>query len=137
MVRWRARGGARGGGAAGGSASPAAGGASTLTAPKASAPKTKEQKRREAEARNRAYAALKDQRRRIAQLEAQMDADNARMAEIMALLSDPDFYVNEDSTSDVVAEHARLKQRLAQTEEEWMTLTEELEAEMARQAALS
>ena len=123
--------------ASGGAAAPTGGGAVTLTAPKASAPKSKEQKRREAEARNRAYAALKDQRRRIAQLEAQMDADNARMAEIMALLADPDFYVNEDATSDVVAEHARLKQRLEQTEEDWMTLTEELEAEMARQAALS
>ena len=41
-------------------------GATTLTAPKGSAPKTKEQKRREAQARNRAYAALKNHRKRIA-----------------------------------------------------------------------
>ena len=104
-----------------------------LTAPKGSAPKTKEQKRREAEARNRAYAALKSHRKRIAQLDEQMERDNARMEELLAMMADPDFYVNEDASSDAIAEHAKLKQRLAAAEEEWFTLTEELEAEMARQ----
>lgn len=106
-----------------------------LTAPKQSAPKSKEQKRREAEARNRAYAALKHHRKRIAELEAQMDRDNARMAELLELMADPDFYINEDASSDAIAEHAVIKKRLAASEEEWLTLTEELEAEMARQAA--
>ena len=107
-----------------------------LTAPRGSAPKTKEQKRREAEARNRAYAVLKDHRKRIAALDAQMERDNARMAELLELMADPDFYINEDASSDAVAEHSRLKQRLTKAEEEWFTLTEELEAEMARQALL-
>ena len=104
-----------------------------LTAPRGSAPKTKEQKRREAEARNRAYAALKNHRKRIAQLDEQMERDNARMEELLAMMADPDFYVNEDASSDAIAEHAKLKQRLAAAEEEWFTLTEELEAEKARQ----
>ena len=51
------------------------------------------------------------------------------------LLADPDFYANEDSTSDVIAEHAKLKQRIEKAEIEWLELNEELEAEMARQAA--
>ena len=106
-----------------------------LTAPRGSAPKTKEQKRREAEARNRAYAVLKNHRKRIAELDAQMERDNARMEEILALLADPDFYLNEDASSDVIAEHAKLKKRIAESEEEWFVLTEELEEEMARQAA--
>lgn len=105
-----------------------------LTAPRASAPKSKEQKRREAEARNRAYAALKNHRKRIAELDKQMERDNARMAELLELMADPGFYVNEDASSDAVAEHARLKQRLAAAEEEWFLLTEELEEEMAKQA---
>ena len=109
------------------------GGDVQLTAPKGSAPKTKEQKRREAEARNRAYAALKNHRKRIAQLDEQMERDNARMEELLAMMADSDFYVNEDASSDAIAEHAKLKQRLAAAEEEWFTLTEELEAEMARQ----
>ena len=117
-------------------AAPVAGGKAQLTAPRSSAPKSKEQKRREAEARNRAYAALKHHRKRIAELEAQMERDNARMAEILELLADPDFYVNEDASTDVIAEHAQVKKRLETAEEEWLALTEELEEEMARQAAL-
>lgn len=108
--------------------------AADLTAPRASSPKTKEQKRREAEARNRAYAALKNHRKRIADLDKQMERDNVRMEELLALMADPDFYVNEDASSDAVAEHAKLKQRLASAEEEWFMLTEELEEEMAKQA---
>ena len=112
----------------------ASGSQAELTAPRASSPKTKEQKRREAEARNRAYAALKNHRKRIAELDKQMERDNARMAELLELMADPAFYINEDASSDAVAEHAKLKQRLAAAEEEWFLLTEELEEEMARQA---
>lgn len=112
----------------------ASGSQAELTAPRASSPKTKEQKRREAEARNRAYAALKNHRKRIAELDKQMERDNARMAELLELMADPAFYINEDASSDAVAEHAKLKQRLAAAEEEWFLLTEELEEEMAKQA---
>ena len=62
-----------------------------------------------------------------------LERDNARMEELLAMMADSDFYVNEDASSDAIAEHAKLKQRLAAAEEEWFTLTEELEAEMARQ----
>lgn len=125
---------ARSGAASAAAAAGTAGGSEVqLTAPKGSAPKTKEQKRREAEARNRAYAALKNHRKRIAQLDEQMERDNARMEELLAMMADPDFYVNEDASSDAIAEHAKLKARLAAAEEEWFALTEELEAEMARQ----
>ena len=110
--------------------------AKSLTAEKGSAPKSKEQKRREAEARNRAYAALKSHRKRIEELDKQLERDNARMQEVLDLLSDPDFYTREDSASDVIAEHAKLKQRIAAAEEEWLLLNEELEEEMARQASL-
>ena len=106
-----------------------------LTAEKGSAPKTKEQKRREAEARNRAYAALKNHRKRIEELDKQLERDNARMQEVLALLADPDFYTREENTSDIIAEHAKLKQRIEKTEEEWLLLNEELEEEMARQQA--
>ena len=59
-----------------------------------------------------------------------------RMEEILALLADPDFYLNEDASTDVIAEHAILKKRIAEAEEEWFTLNEELEAELERQSAL-
>ena len=101
-----------------------------MTAPRGSAPKTKEQKRAEAEARNRAYAALKNQRKRVKELDKIIERETARMEEIMTLLADPDFYTNEDSSSDVIAEHAKLKQSLSAHEEEWIMLSEEIEEEM-------
>ena len=105
------------------------------TKPRGSAPKSKEQKRREAEARNRAYAALKNHRARIAELDAQMETDNARLEEILQLMADPNFYTREAETSDVIAEHATLTKRLKEAEEEWIALSEEVEAELARQKA--
>ena len=108
--------------------------AAPLTAPRQSAPKTKEQKRREAEARNRAYAALKGHRKRIAELDKQLERENARMKELLELMADPNFYINESASTDAIAEHAKLKQSIAAAEEEWFLLTEELEAELAKQA---
>lgn len=107
--------------------------AEPLTAPRASAPKTKEQKRREAEARNRAYAALKNHRKRIAELDCQLERDNARMKELLELMADPDFYINEAESSDAIGEHGKLKARIAAAEEEWFLLNEELEEEMRKQ----
>ena len=107
--------------------------AEPLTAPRASAPKTKEQKRREAEARNRAYAALKNHRKRIAELDRQLERDNARMKELLELMADPDFYINEAESSDAITEHGKLKARIAAAEEEWFLLNEELEEEMRKQ----
>lgn len=105
----------------------------SFTQPRGSAPKSKEQKRAEAEARNRAYAALKGHKKRIAELDVQIDKDQKRLQEIMTLLADPAFYTSEDAGSDVIAEHARLKSRLKAAEDEWLVLNEELEEELARQ----
>ena len=88
-----------------------------------------------AAARNRAFAALKDHRRQIAALDAQLERDNARMAELLELMADPGFYTQEDASSDAIAEHATLKARIAEAEERWLALNEELEAELAKQNA--
>ncbi|QKF07888.1 ABC-F family ATP-binding cassette domain-containing protein [Berryella wangjianweii] len=125
-------------GATGATGTAGAAQAAAASSPAPSGYKTKEQKRREAEARNRAYAALKGQRKRLEQLDAQLERDNARMAELLAKLADPEFYVNEDATSDAVAEHARLKARIDAAEEEWFDLNQQIEDELARQkSALS
>ena len=59
----------------------------------------------------------------------------AAMEELLAKMADPDFYINEDASSDAIAEHAQLKKRIAAAEEEWFVLNEELEAEMEKQKA--
>ena len=107
----------------------------STTAQKTTGVKTKEQKRAEAEARNRAYTALKNQRKRLEVLERQLEADNARMEEILSMLADPDFYIREEKSSDIIAEHGRLKQRIQDAEDEWFVLNEEIEEEMNHQRA--
>ncbi len=102
---------------------------------RSSAPKSKEQKRAEAEARNRAHAATKNLRRRVDELDAQLARDNARMEELLALMADPDFYMKEEGTADAIAELGVLKQRIAEAEAEWLELSEQLEEELARHAS--
>lgn len=101
---------------------------------KGSAPKTKEQKRREAQARNKAYAALKTQRKRVQELDKLITQETARMEEVMALLADPSFYTNEEASSDMIAEHAQLKKSLSAHEEEWIELSELIENETKKYA---
>ena len=111
------------------------GAAGNLTAPKGSAPKSKEQKRREAEARNRAYAALKHTRKRLSEVDEQLERDNKRMEEVLAILADPSFYTSDTSPTDIISEHATLKKRIAELEEEWFLLNEEIEEEMKKQGS--
>ncbi len=96
--------------------------------------KSKEQKRLEAEERNRIYVALKYHRKRIAELDAQLERDNARVDEILELMADPHFYTEEDASSDIISEYNVLKRRIKEAEEEWFELNEEVEEEMTRQA---
>lgn len=94
-----------------------------------SLPKTKEQKRIEAERRNELYAALKTQRKRISELDKLIEKEQARLDELIALMADSSFYDDEERSSDAIAEHAALKKDLAAHEEEWIALSEEVEAE--------
>ena len=105
-----------------------------VTKPKGSAPKTKEQKRAEAEARNRRHAATKDLRKKIDRLDADLAKWNARMSEIMEMMSDPSFYTKEDESTDVIAEHGRLKAKIDSAEEEWLTLNAQLEEKLKEQS---
>ncbi len=100
---------------------------------KSGAVKSKEQKRREAETRNRMYAALKVYRKRVAELDVQLERDNKRADEILEIMSDSNFYTNEDATSDVIAEYGKLKNRIKEAEEEWLKLNEKIEEETVRQ----
>ncbi len=117
----------------------AAGGGSSLKVNRVShrgpasspARKTKEQRRVEAEARQRKSSATKDIKRRIQDLEQQMERDNARMEEILTLMADPDLYIKEDAATDIFKEHGELKARIEENEALWLALTEEMEKILA------
>ena len=101
-------------------------------ATKGSAPKTKEQKRAEAEARNRAYRLLKNERERLAQLEAQMEVDDARNTELLALMAEESLYADKERFDACLAEYNELKARIPKNEAEWLELSATIEAEMKR-----
>jgi ATP-binding cassette subfamily F protein 3 len=93
--------------------------------------KTREQKRIEAEARNRAYRVLKDDRKRLGQVEAQLDADNARYEELVKLMADENLYADKDAFDKALREYTELKKRIPQLEEEWFDITQRIEQELA------
>ncbi|MDF1541700.1 MAG: ABC-F family ATP-binding cassette domain-containing protein [Anaerosomatales bacterium] len=89
--------------------------------------KTKEQKRAEAEARNRAYRATRENRARLADLEQRIAADQKRHDELVTLMADPSFYDDADGFTGAMKEYAELRSALANMEREWVELADHIE----------
>jgi len=91
---------------------------------------SKEQKRLEAEARQRLAAQKKPVETRIQRLEEQMARHNARQAMIDAHLADPEIYADtrKDELKQLTFEQASLAKNLEQLESEWMEQHAALEA---------
>jgi ATP-binding cassette subfamily F protein 3 len=102
-----------------------------VTAARGSAPKSKEQKRAEAEARNRAYRVLKDHRTRLDKVERELDRATKRNAELLELMADETLYADKDAFGKVMTEYNELQKRIPELEEEWTTLSEEAERLLA------
>ncbi|MDD3529703.1 MAG: ATP-binding cassette domain-containing protein [Gallionellaceae bacterium] len=90
----------------------------------------KEQKRLEAEARQRLSAQRKPIEARIRRLEELMDRHHTRKAELESLLGSPDIYaeVRKEELKQLLFEQAKLARELEEIECEWMTQQEALEA---------
>lgn len=99
---------------------------------KTSGYKSKEQKRAEAELRNKIYARCKEQRKELAQIEQLLEIRRNRLEELMDLLSSASLYDDETKTAEVVREHAQLKGDIEQLEERWIELSEEIEDEIIK-----
>ncbi len=90
----------------------------------------KEQKRLEAEERQRLAALKKPIENRIKRLEEQMAKLNARKSDIDARLLEPSIYEadKKDELKTLVADQAFVVRDLGTLEEEWLELQEQLEA---------
>ena len=88
----------------------------------APAPDRKEQKRQEAESRQRLASQRKPIETRIKRMEEQMARRNARKSEIDALLADPGIYdeARKDALKEHLFEQASLAGELEQLETEWL-----------------
>ncbi|MHB9003869.1 MAG: ABC-F family ATP-binding cassette domain-containing protein [Coriobacteriia bacterium] len=90
-------------------------------------PKTREQKRAEAEARNRAFRGSRDVRSRLVTLERQLAKLQARHDELVALMGDESFYADQVAFDAAMKEYAELKPALATVEKEWLDVAEQVE----------
>jgi ATP-binding cassette subfamily F protein 3 len=97
----------------------------------ATGPKTKEQKRREAQARNRVYQLLKQERARLPQLEAELDAAQTRYDELVALMATEELYEDKPAFDAALKEYGELKKKIPVLEEEWFDISSQMEAALA------
>lgn len=95
--------------------------------PDATGPKTKEQKRAEAEARNRAYRATKDAKARAATLDDALGVAQMRHDELVALMATPELYADSSAFEAAVGEYNSVKRELRRLEDEWIGVQEEIE----------
>src|SRR5690606_5313395 len=88
------------------------------------------QRRLEAELRQQRAAKRKPLEAKLKKVEAEMDSAAARMAELDAIIADPELYGDErrDERLRVLSEHGELTRRHGELEEDWLTLQEALEA---------
>jgi ATP-binding cassette subfamily F protein 3 len=99
----------------------------------ANAPERKEQKRVDAEERQRRTALKKPIENRIKRIEEQMAKLNATKAGIDARLLDPALYdgASKDQLKSLLSDQAFCTRDLGQLENEWLALQEQLEARAA------
>ncbi len=93
--------------------------------------KTKEQRRAEAQARAELNKRLKKRRVRLKDLEASLEASQARYDELMALMASEELYAQPDKFDAAMKEYSALKKKIPAIEEEWLSLSEEIEQEVA------
>ena len=89
--------------------------------------KTREQRRAEAEERNRRNRALKAERDRLKAVEAALEPAQARLAELETLMSDQELYNDAKRFDECMTEYAALSKKVPALEQEWLELTETLE----------
>jgi ATP-binding cassette, subfamily F, member 3 len=100
------------------------------------AKRQEEQKRAEAERRNRLHRQTKDLRKAIEKVERALATAEADVAELTRTLADPAVYDDAEKVKEVVAQHNAAKDRAAGLTDEWERLTLELEAAEESAAAV-
>ena len=93
-------------------------------------PSRREQRRQEAQARNRSSAQRRPLENRLRALEREMETLGAERGRLEKLLAAPDMYGDsrKEDLKGLLIEQAKLAQHLEQAEEQWLELTAELDA---------
>lgn len=90
----------------------------------------KQQRRLEAEQRQRIAAARKPLEARLSKVDAEMESLRKRLEALDALIADADLYsdARRAERQKVLSEHGELGKRIGELEEEWLNLHEAMEA---------
>jgi ATP-binding cassette subfamily F protein 3 len=97
--------------------------------------RSKEQKRLEAEARNRFYRETIEMRNRIQTVESDLDRATKEMEGFSRQLADPEIYRRGENIPELLKTHAAAKKQAEGLTAEWEKLTQRLEElEKAREA---
>ncbi len=89
--------------------------------------KTREQRRAEAEERNRRNRALKKERERLRQVEAALGPAQERLAQLETMMADQGLYNDARRFDECMTEYAALSKKVPALETEWLELTEKIE----------
>ncbi|OUO46463.1 ABC transporter [Olsenella sp. An285] len=89
--------------------------------------KTREQRRAEAEERNRRNRALKAERTRLREVEAALEPAQARLKELEELMASEDLYNDAKRFDECMTEYTALSKKVPALETEWLELTEKIE----------
>lgn len=88
--------------------------------------KTKEQKRAEAEARNKLYNLSKPVKDKVHKIEKSIKKNEERLKEIEAMMASADFYSNSENAKNITNEYKSVKDTLNNLYHDWMEETTKL-----------
>lgn len=94
--------------------------------------KTKEQRRAEAEERNRRSRALRETKKRLDEVEAALTPAHKRYDELMTLMADEALYNDQQKFDECMAEYQALSKKIPALEAEWLELSEKMEADIEK-----
>lgn len=92
--------------------------------------KTKEQRRAEAEERNRRSRALRETKKRLDEVKAALTPAHKRYDELMALMADEALYNDQQKFDECMTEYQALSKKIPALEAEWLELSEKMEADI-------
>ena len=92
--------------------------------------KTKEQRRAEAEERNRRSRGLRETKKRLDEVEAALTPAHKRYDELMTLMADEALYNDPQKFDECMAEYQALSKKIPALEAEWLELSEKMEADI-------
>ena len=90
--------------------------------------KTKEQRRAEAEERNRRSKALRNTKKRLQEVEAALGPAHDRYNELVTLMADEELYNDTERFNACMSEYNALSKKIPALEQEWLELSEAMEA---------